>query len=189
MKFIGTSILVFGAIVLAVATGSNKDENSKNSSSTEDEPKANSASVISSKNEPAAKVGDKVTTSKFEITVSSVKARSKVGSQFLESTPAEGAVYVCIEWDYKNISGRPIGSFSLPSLHLKDPNGNKYDSDAGASGSYSTELNLNQKILSDVNPGIKIRDAEVFEVSKELLQKGNWRIFIEADKEINMALE
>lgn len=50
----------------------------------------------------------------------------------------------------------------------------KYDSDIDASSTYSTEIDPNDKILSDLNPGIKVQGAKVFEVSKELYDQGTW---------------
>ncbi|MBT2284961.1 hypothetical protein J7E78_15580 [Paenibacillus polymyxa] len=37
-----------------------------------------------------------------------------------------------IIWKYKNISDKPIGAFSQPSLRIVNSNGNKYDSDIRA---------------------------------------------------------
>ena len=138
----------------------------------------------SSKNASPIKFGDTITTPKFKMIVSKEGLRSSVGGSFLEEKAAEGAVYVTIEWEYTNISGKPISAFRLPSLHLKDPAGNKYDQDIGASSSFATELDLNTKVLSDLNPGIKSRAANVFEVAEVNLAKSGWQILIEADENV-----
>ena len=48
---------------------------------------------------------------------------------------------------------------------------------------------MDRKIFSDVNPGIKVKDADIFKVSKELLAKGGWRIIIAADKDIEIPIK
>jgi TonB family protein len=102
---------------------------------------------------------------------------------FLQSKAANGGIYIAIEWDYKNVSAKPINVFGMPSIHLLAPDGMQYDADAGASASFATEVHTDQKILSDLNPGISDSDADVFEVSKETFDPSTWRIVIEADGE------
>ncbi len=134
------------------------------------------------------KVGDTITTDKFEITVTAVEERAEVGSEFFSAKAAEGGKYIAIQWKYKNISDKPIGAFSQPSLKLVDSSGNKYDSDLDATSSYATEKELDSKILSDLNPGISVTDAEVFEVSTELYDPAGWKILIDSDKDAKVDL-
>jgi hypothetical protein len=134
------------------------------------------------------KVGETYTTEKFEITVISVEMKEKVGSEFFESEPAEGGEYVAVRWKYKNISKEPIGMFSTPSLKLLNPDGIQFDADIGASSAHATELDLTAKVVSDLNPGITVEDAEVFEVEKGSFDGATWQLLIEADEDVAFAL-
>ena len=133
-------------------------------------------------------VGDSFQTRKFEISVSDVKQLGSVGSKYFSSQPSEGAIYIAVQWNYKNISDKPINAFSTPSLKLIGASGTKYSADVGASSSYATELNLDSKVISDLNPGIRVRDADVFEVSQEAFDSGNWTLLIDADQSATVQL-
>ena len=108
------------------------------------------------------KLGTVANTSKFELSVIDVAITKTVGGDFFLVTAPEGSVYVVITYTTKNISNQPIGIFSQPTYSLVDPNGIEYDSDVDASSSYATEVELNRKVMSDLNPGIKVTGAEVF---------------------------
>ena len=120
--------------------------------------------------EVLAEVGDNIITEKFEITITSVKERAEVGKDFFSSRPSEGGTYIVVDWQYKNISDKPIRSFSTPTVKLVDKDLEMFSTDIAASSNYATECNLDRKIFSDLNPGITVKDAEVFEISKELYQ-------------------
>jgi hypothetical protein len=124
-------------------------------------------------------VGEKVVAGNLEVSVDALTVRSKVGASGFSVKASEGGVYVAIEWSCKNVSKEPIGTFSQPTIFLVSPEGVKYEPDIDASSSFATEQELDEKILSDLNPGIKVRGAEVFEVAEELFKIGNWKILIE----------
>jgi len=126
-------------------------------------------------------IGANFRTDKFEIQISSVELRSSVGKTFFVSKPSEGAIYLAVVWNYKNIYSKPISSFDNPTLYLIAPDGTKYYSDIDASGSFATEQDNNAKILSDLNPGIKVQTSKVFEVSKELFSEESWKLLVDAD--------
>ncbi len=184
LSFIGAIVLL---IIISVAANGGKDNNTATVSNGTDK-SGNTAAVSSgdnkkASNEVVAKVGDVIKTEKFEITITSIEEKAEVGGEYINSKPSEGGTYVVVNWQYKNISDKPIGSFSMATVNLLDKNSTKYDSDIGATSSYATETKLDTKILSDLNPGITVKDAEVFEVSKELYKAGGWRLKIKADKE------
>ncbi|MFH1767376.1 MAG: DUF4352 domain-containing protein [Patescibacteria group bacterium] len=130
-------------------------------------------------------VGDTIKTEEFEITITDVAGRNSVGSDFFESTPAEGGVYIAVQWKYKNISDEQIGSFSTPRLTLVSPTDVEFDADIGASGNLATELDLDRKVFSSLSPGITVKDAEVFEISKEMYGDGtNWKMLVRADDDV-----
>lgn len=64
-------------------------------------------------------VGDGVRTDKFEFTVTNAYVIDDLG--WNKKIP-EGAVYVAVEFSYKNISKQPISSWSLPLVYLLDGN-------------------------------------------------------------------
>jgi hypothetical protein len=137
--------------------------------------------------EPAS-IGETITTDKVEIIITSGETKKVVGSEFLPSKPADGGIYYAVQWQYKNISDKPIESFKVPRLKLVDGNNTEYESDIGASASYATELKLSAKILSDINPGITIKDAHVFEVSEELFNTEDWKLLVDSDEDIYVKL-
>lgn len=170
-------IIVLGGLGSLVGGGNKGDVTTSNSASQK------------SDESPTYKVGDTIKTDKFEFVVISAEEKSKVGGEYFEKTPSSGGTYVAVKFKYKNISKEPINMFDFPSLNLVDSSGIKYDRDINASSSYATEVNLNEKILSDLNPGISVDGADVFEVSKESYDKDSWKIRIKADKEVNINLK
>jgi len=174
LSFIG--LIVVLSIIGSLASGGDS------------EPASSSTSGSSEEAAEPIKVGDTVKTDKFELTVVAVEEREVVGGEFFETQAAEGGKYIAVQWKYKNISDEPIGTFSQPTLKLIDANGNKYDADIDASSSYATEIELDSKILSDLNPGIAVTDAEVFEVSTELFDAASWKILIDSDKDVQVDL-
>lgn len=128
------------------------------------------------------KVGETFQTKKFEITVTNVSKRYSVGDMFFESTASEGAVYVAVQWKYKNITEDPISSFSTPDIKLVSPKGKEYNPDSMASASFASQVNPNEKILSDLNPGITTTAADVFEVAESLIAEDGWTLKISGNK-------
>jgi len=55
-----------------------------------------------------------------------------------------------------------------------------------ASGVFASISDQDENILSDLNPGIEVNAADAFEVSKDLYEKqsGQWRILIDADRNV-----
>lgn len=142
---------------------------------------------VTTNQEQTYNIGDVVATDKFEITVTGIKTANSVGVQYLSTSPAEGGIYVCVDFEYKNISDSSISSFSCPNIKLKDEK-NTYDSDINASSYYATQSDPNRKILSDLNPGIKVKDSKVFEISKEMYDKGGFSLLVDADKDFVVKL-
>lgn len=135
-----------------------------------------SSSINPKKEEIIYQIGDVITTDKLEITTSSVTEKSSVGTQYLKEDASEGATLVAVNWKYKNISDSPVGSLSQPSVKLVDSNGTEYDWDVGKSVYYATEEKIDSKALSDLNPGVTVTDAKIFEIGKESYEKGGWKL-------------
>lgn len=175
----GILILTVLAILGSAGGGSNKSG-----------PNSNTSGVKEVKpTEAAYKIRGIARTDKFEFIVISVEERSVVGARYFEKKPSEGGTFVAVQYQYKNISDKPIGSFSTPIVKLVDKNGTQYSADAGASSNFATELKLDRKILSDLNPGITVYDASIFEVSKEQYTNSGWNILVKADKDINVSVK
>jgi len=171
-----TGIMIVIVIGIIASTGGSRDKSDNKSASSD------SKSADTKKAETVTyKVNDTIKADNLEFTVTSAQEKKQVGSQYFQSNPSEGGTYVAVQWKYKNTSDKPIGTFSQPRINLVDSSGTSYDADINASSSYATELKLDRKILSDLNPGISVNDASVFEVSKDNYAKGNWSVVIKSD--------
>lgn len=124
-------------------------------------------------------VGEAAVTDIFEFTVTNAYVVDDLGP---DKHIPEGAVYVAVEYELKNISKKPVSSWDLPSVHLVDGNDAIYNQDSDASWYF--EKYTDSKMISDMNPGIKTRDARIFEVSIDTLNNGGMRAYLNADKEV-----
>ena len=131
-------------------------------------------------------IGDAISNEEYEITIKNVSTATKVGSQYLNSQPAEGGIYVCVDFRYKNVSTEPISSWDFPTVELVDSNGVEYSSDVSASSYYATEKDPNRKVLSDLNPGITLTDNKVFEIAEESYNQGEWYLVVDNNTKIKV---
>jgi len=171
--------LIAAILVISLASGTGNDTEKKENTE---------ASSGAQTNAEMYEIGDVVTTDKFETKVTSVNVTDSVGSEYLSTTPSEGGIFVVVEWECKNISKKPVSSFSCPSIYLEDSEAVEYDSDLDATTYYATGIDLDRKILSDLNPGINVKDAQVFEISKEAYDAGGFSVKIDADSEFNVKI-
>lgn len=145
--------------------------------------------VTSTENQVQATVyniGDTISNEKYEFTIKNVNTANKVGTEYLNSQPAEGGVYVCVDFTYKNVSTEPISSWDFPAVKLVDSNGVEYSSDVSASSYYATEKDPDRKVLSDLNPGITVTDNEVFEIAEESYNQGEWFLLVDNNIKIKV---
>ncbi len=126
-------------------------------------------------------IGDTFKTQKFAVTITSFNILTHVGSEYFEESVSEGGIYVAVQWKYKNISTGPISAFEQPSLVLIDSSGTTYEADLGANMAFATQVHQSTKVVSNVNPGITISDAEVFEVSSFQFDTAKWHLLIKVD--------
>lgn len=189
-------LILFGGLialgVISAAMDDGKGSKSSSSGSSSSSSGSSSSSSASASTAPAKvlpKVGTLLKSGDIEATVTKVEVLNQVGSSMFVTKPAEGGTFVAVQWKYKNISTKPISSFSLPSLKLLDPNGVKYDPDLDATSSYATQAELTHKVLSDLNPGITVTDAEVYEVAKSSFKKDSWKLLLKADENIQISLQ
>lgn len=127
---------------------------------------------------------DIITTDQYEISVQEIATTSVLGGEYYKERAADGGTFVAVVWSYKNISNAPINSFSTPSVKLLSPDGVRYDVAIGASSALAAQVNVTEKAFSDLSPGITVKSADAFEVSKELLEAGGWSILIDADSKV-----
>lgn len=120
-------------------------------------------------------VGDVISTSEYELQVTDISTGTVVGSEYFNAKASDGGIYVVVSYTLKNISNKPLSAFDLPDPKLVDPSNNKYDPDLEATASYATVAKLDQKVLSDLNPGITTKGAKVFEVAKERFSD-DWKV-------------
>jgi hypothetical protein len=168
------SFLVLSAVI-TLALGSEDSSDKKAKSTRVSSGNSNAPSSISSE---LYSIGDKVSAPPLEIVVNSAQEKLSVGNEFFNSRPSEGATYVAINWQYKNVGKKPLSMWSKPEMKLRDAEGTEYSEDIGAASSYATEIDLDEKVISDLNPGITVKSAAVFEISKESLQNPGWKIVI-----------
>jgi hypothetical protein len=113
-----------------------------------------------------------------------------IGTSFKDTTgilSAEaqpGATLIAVLSNFKNVGAKPFSSFSLPVLSLIDPNGTKLEADIGKSAAYAGIKEIDQKVLSDIAPGLRSQDASVFEVSSDAFEKKGWKLQIGSIKKI-----
>lgn len=169
-------VWVIAVIVVAAIAGGGSDEGKKDTNTS-------GTSSSASKGETTYAIGDVLTTDKFEIKVTKVETADSVGSQYFNTTPSDGGVYVIVEWECKNISKKPVSAFSCPTISLVDSEDTSYDSDLDATTTYATAAELDSKVLSDLNPGINVKDAQVFEISKEAYDAGGFSVKVNADND------
>lgn len=135
------------------------------------------------------KVGDLIKTEKFELKILSVTKRKSIGSQYMAHKANEGASFIIVTYQFKNISNKPISSVSEPEVDkLIDPNGTKYDENSSATTQH--QLISDQKALNidDINPGITIKDSKVFEIADEVWKNPGWKINFNADEDFLVAV-
>ena len=126
------------------------------------------------------KVGEAFESATFRVNVTSAAVVHRVGD-FLTSTAPAGAEYVALAWRYTNRSQAPVSAFSVPSVHLLDPQGRRYDADLDASALFATQIKATAKAISSVNPGITLIDGDVFEVSTARFNPATWTIVVRLD--------
>ncbi|MCY8921025.1 DUF4352 domain-containing protein [Bacillus atrophaeus] len=163
-KIITFILAVVVIIIISNLGGGSSEASTKTGSSQEEK-------------EKTYNVGDTVKTEKTEVSVTKVEERDSVGSQFIEKKATDGGVLVAVQYTIKNVSKKPLSSFSIPTIKLVDSEGTEYDSDIDATGSYAAETKVNNsKILSKLNPNIKETGVKAFEIDKDAYSKGTWSL-------------
>lgn len=179
--FMKHKIMTFlGAIILIIIVSNLGGSDEKEASGSKEDTKAKQTE----NKETVYKVGDVVDAKKLEVTISNFEEMETIGDpSFLGKEASDGGTLVAIQYTMKNVSDKPVGMFSYPSLKLVDENGTEYSTDVEASSAYAVETKIdNSKILSDLNPDISVTSVDVYEVSKAKFAEGKWYIQIDDSK-------
>jgi hypothetical protein len=127
-----------------------------------------------------AQPGDAITTAQGATVIfQPAVVRDRVGLEGMEETASDGGVLVVVRYAVKNATQHPLKAYDLPTIHLVDDKGVSYAPDAGKTGMYALEEKLDLKVWSDLNPGISVKNAEVFEVSKDAFSPTKWQAAID----------
>ena len=168
LSFIG--IIVIIGIIGSMGSGDDSETASTSTSSNKE----------TKQEETVYAVGDLINSKQLDITVTTVEELTKIGNQYLNKSVSDGGIVVAIQYTMKNVSDEPVGMFDYPTLNLVDEKGTEY---IDASSYYAPQTNIdNSKILSDLNPDISVTDTEVYEVSAEKFNQGQWFIKIGNEK-------
>jgi len=130
-----------------------------------------------------AAIGQKVITPKIELELESVK----IGTLLRHAKPSHGAIFIAVEWKYKNISDKPITPIMKPVLKLVSPNGETYNTDVRATKIVSKMLKI--IAVNSVNPDITVNLVSVFEVDASTAKMDGWQAIINADELIRVTLD
>ena len=184
-----TPYIVINVILIFVLLGIIGSTGEDNSIANTDAKRKAVTEQSSTENKKQLKIGDQIKTEKFDLIVNSVTNRGSVGGEFLNEKASDGAIFVIVNFRYKNITREPVSAYNVPDVKIIDPNGTEYDEATGATIYYHTEINLNKKAVSDINPGITQKDAVVFEVSRDLWKSKGWKLIIDADEDIEVMVK
>ena len=170
-----------GLLAVFVLIGAIGNKGGKGATAGSSNETTNTASTSSSEEKKAElnKVGDVLKFDDIEVTVTKMEQRGRVGGEFMNEAASEGAILICLQYKYKNISTAPLSSFKQPELKLYDEKGTEYEKDSGKSIYYTTDIGSDEKVLSKLNPGITVKSGEVFEISKDSWAKGTWTLKVE----------
>lgn len=131
-----------------------------------------------------------VRTKSFEIFIDNIRTTQSVGDgMFFSENAGPGAVYIIVGYKIKNIGSKPVNAFSIPRIFLLDAARNRYSEDIGAGLAYATQVQSTNKSFSNLNPGITVNDFAVFQVNQALFDKNTWKIFIDADENVEIAIK
>lgn len=162
----------------------------------------------SGQDEPVGTIGDTVQLGDFEVTITKVDVRNAIAASPLtqlgslsgvggdelrnlqgalgsdpfgvsEIAPG-GSTYAIVEYAYSNIGDRPR-AWETPSIDLLDQRGVEQAKDLGARAALDLERSFTAKTFSDLNPGVRVTDAEVFHVSLDRYDPDSWVIKIQVD--------
>lgn len=132
-------------------------------------------------------IGDKITTNRYEITVTNIEERTKVGvPKYYKTVDDYYYTLVCATIKLKNISTKPQRiydyrpDFSL-YFKLEDEDGRQYSNDSTYTAYYQYEFdNFNVTELT-INPEETVTVSPVFKMDKSKYQNRNFYVRVLGD--------
>lgn len=164
-------------LALSIALTACGDAGSSSPSLSQDSEAEPTASVEDKKPYEQFFLGEKIDFDAFEVQVASVQKLKKVG--VLDQRPAEGGIFVAIEYKVKNTGDKPLGMFERPSFKLVDDRGTTYSPDLNATMQHAIAEEYNAKSASELNPGITTRDGAVWEIAADRFDEKAWKLVLE----------
>jgi hypothetical protein len=128
-------------------------------------------------------VGKPASCGSFQIDITTVDYTKSINGSLGASNASDGAMYVAVQWTYKNMTDEPLSALNKPSIFLASNKGVKMKADVGTSANYASAIDINEKIISQLNPGIKSTTCAVFEVATELFDPFSWKVLVEAGEQ------
>jgi hypothetical protein len=114
----------------------------------------------------------------YEIKITSIEEKSQVGKLSPKRKPQEGYTYVVVNYQFINISGKPLSQYESPDFVLIDKNKAKYAINFNGSYYYREEKSLDKFLDFDFNPGITYTSAYVFEIPEKQFKAGGWNLIV-----------
>ncbi len=114
----------------------------------------------------------------IDVAVTSVTTSNSVGGLYMRQNVSDGGVYVIAKYKIMNLGTEPMPAGKHFFLLLVDGKGTEYKPDVGATIYAATVANNNNKVLSELNPGLSVTDTEVFEVAKAQYTPATWGLLV-----------
>lgn len=135
-------------------------------------------------------IGDSFTWRDFEVRIDNHKvARTLSDGMMFEASAQPGAILVVAAVDYKNVGSKPANSALLPDLKLVSPDNVSYKQDLGKGAVAAAIFDIDMKVMSNVNPGLRTQDIFVFEISEELWNRGGWHFEFDGVRNLKVAIQ
>ena len=114
----------------------------------------------------------------YEIKITSIEEKAQVGKIFAERKPQEGYTYVVVNYQFINISGKPLSQYESPDFELLDKNKVKYTINFNGSYYFREEKRMDKYLAFDFKPGVTYKSAYVFEVPQKQFKEGGWTLLV-----------
>lgn len=131
-------------------------------------------------------VGDTFRLNKLEIQITQATEMPWIGEQPNQTKASDGGIYVAVMFNYWNTSNKPLDFMSRPNIRLKTSDGVIYKPDALASMLLALQTNVDEKAISDLNPGVRVSGVRVFEVSRSMFNRAKWKINVERSDSVDV---
>jgi Domain of unknown function (DUF4352) len=131
-------------------------------------------------------IGDTFLLNKLEIQITQAIEMPWIGEQPNQTKASDGGIYVAVMFNYWNTSNKPLDFLSRPNIRLKTSDGVIYNPDIQASMLLALQTNVDEKAISDLNPGVRVSGVRVFEVSRSMFNRAEWKINVERSNSVDV---